>query len=138
MTVDSASGTTGCHQIECAEPSPSECVKIASVYTPLLAAEGSTFRKNGGNIEHPETVTVENSLGALLPIHPQELGCSETVSTRIIHHPSHGLVSENTQTPTGAARRSCKRRQYGGGSVVGSSLRICHAPRGSWFCQGGS
>ena len=58
MTVDSVSGTAGCHQIECAEPSPSECVKTASVYTPLSGAEGFILRKNGGNIEQLTTITV--------------------------------------------------------------------------------
>jgi len=57
MTVDSASGTAGCHQIECAEPSPSECVNTASVYTPSSPAEGSIFRKKGGNIEDLASIT---------------------------------------------------------------------------------
>ena len=61
MTVDSASGTAGYHQIECAEPSLPECVKTASVYTPLSGAEGSIFRKNGGNIEQLATIAVTSA-----------------------------------------------------------------------------
>jgi hypothetical protein len=57
MTVDSARGTAGCHQIECAEPSPSECVKIASAYVPLSSTAGSILRKNGGSIGDPATIT---------------------------------------------------------------------------------
>ena len=57
MTVDSASGTAGCHQIECAEPSPSECMNTASVYAPSSAAEGSILRRNGGNIEDLVSIT---------------------------------------------------------------------------------
>ena len=59
MTVDSAGGTAGCHQIECAEPSPSECVKIASVYARSSAAEESISRRNGGRVEDLVVITCQ-------------------------------------------------------------------------------
>lgn len=72
MTVDSANGTAESHQIECAEPSPSECVKTASVYTPFSVAEESIFRKNGGNIEHPATITVTAQRRRINPVASSE------------------------------------------------------------------
>ena len=74
MTVDFARGTVGCHQIECAEPSPSECVKTASVYAPLSSEGGSIFRRNGGNIEQPGAITV--NVANVVPSQcPPKSGC---------------------------------------------------------------
>jgi hypothetical protein len=66
--VDSTSGTAGCHQIECAVPSPSECMNEASVYVPLSSAEGLSFRKNGGSAEDLESIAVVSLVTAALSV----------------------------------------------------------------------